>query len=80
MPFSIVEIGDVAAPDTVFSDFVGVNGISDRADSSLTVCNAFSIRRLQFNTFLAFSVTTESPYVKKYHLHFFKLLPGKRNF
>lgn len=64
MPFSIVEMGDVATPDIVFSDFVGVLGTSNRLDSSLTVCNAFSIRRLQEKIFLAFSANTKLQYVK----------------
>jgi len=55
-PLSIVEIGDVGS-EIMLAGFVGVVGTSDWLDSSLTVCSAFSIRRLQLNRFLAFSET-----------------------
>jgi hypothetical protein len=65
MPLRIVETGDVAGPEIKWSDFVGVVDISDRLDSSHTVCSALSIRRLQLKRFLALSATIKKfKYVK----------------
>jgi len=78
MPVSIVEMGDDAGSEILWSDFVGVVGISDWPDS-LTACSAFSIRRLQLNRFLDFSGNNILKYVKRYHSHAFNIITLKKH-
>lgn len=80
MPLRIVETGDVAGPEIKGSDFVGVVGISDWLDFSHTVCNAFSIRRLQLKRFLAFSAMIKKFNCVKVPFKLLEVIHGKRKY